>query len=122
MRSIALLILLIYSFVPANGQSTAPDQTLKVRTDVVNVEILVKQRQTGRIISNLTQDDFTIFEDGVPQTISHFRQERLPLSIVLLVDRAGCINAFNDQIRAATVAAFGQLDAADEIAIMTFSN
>jgi Ca-activated chloride channel homolog len=122
MRSIALLILVIFSFVPANGQSTAPDQTLKVRTDVVNVEILVKQRQTGRIISNLSKDEFTIFEDGVSQTISHFRQERLPLSIVLLVDRAGCINAFNDQIRAATVAAFGQLDDASEIAIMTFSN
>jgi VWFA-related protein len=95
---------------------------LKVRTELVNVDTLVRQRQTGRIISNLTQDDFTIFEDGVKQTISYFSQDRLPLSIVLLVDRAGCINAFNDQIRAATIQAFGMLKAEDEVAIMTFSN
>ncbi|HEY8459466.1 MAG TPA: VWA domain-containing protein, partial [Blastocatellia bacterium] len=56
------------------------------------------------------------------QTVSYFSRERLPLSIILLVDRAGCINAFNDQIRAAAVKAFGGLKPEDEVAIMTFSN
>jgi VWFA-related protein len=88
----------------------------------VNVDILAKQKETGRIISSLNKDDFSIFEDGIRQTISHFSQERLPLSIVLLVDRAGCINAFNDQIREATIKAFSQINAEDEVAIMTFSN
>lgn len=122
MRSIALLFLITLFLVPGYGQTVSPDQSLKVRTELVNIGVLAKQKQTGRIISNLTQDNFTIFEDGVQQTISHFNQERLPLSIVLLIDRAGCINAFNDQIRAATIAAFGQLRDEDEIAIMTFSN
>jgi VWFA-related protein len=106
----------------ASAFGQADQQALKVRTELVNVDTLVRQRQTGRIISNLTQDDFTVFEDGVKQTISYFSQDRLPLSIVLLVDRAGCINAFNDQIRAATIQAFGKLKAEDEVAIMTFSN
>jgi VWFA-related protein len=122
MRSIALLTLVALLSAPAFGQSTANDQTLKVRTELVNVDVLVRQKQTGRIVSNLSKDDFTVYEDGVQQTVSHFSQERLPLSIVLLVDRAGCINAFNDQIRAATVAAFGQLWDEDEVAIMTFSS
>jgi VWFA-related protein len=89
---------------------------------VVNVDILARQKKTGRIVTNLTKVDFKVYEDGVQQTVSHFNQERLPLSIVLLVDRAGCINAFNDQIRAATVKAFGDLKPEDEVAIMTFSN
>ncbi|MGH9769349.1 MAG: VWA domain-containing protein [Blastocatellia bacterium] len=93
-----------------------------MRTDLVNVHILAKQKKTGRIISSLTKDDFTVFEDGVQQAVSYFSQESLPLSIILLVDRAGCINAFNDQIRAATVKAFGDLKPEDEVAIMTFSN
>jgi VWFA-related protein len=122
MRSIALLIFVVLLSAPAFGQSTAHDQSLRVRTELVNVEVLVRQKQTGRIISNLIKNDFTVFEDGVQQTISHFSQERLPLSIVLLIDRAGCINAFNEQIRAATIAAFGQLQAEDEVAIMTFSS
>ncbi|MGE0127422.1 MAG: VWA domain-containing protein [Blastocatellales bacterium] len=95
---------------------------MKVRTELVNVDVLARQKKTGRIVSNLAKDDFTVFEDGVQQTISYFSQERLPLSIVLLVDRAGCINAFNDQIRAATIKAFSDLKPEDEVAIMTFSN
>ena len=88
----------------------------------MNVGVLAKQKKTGRIISNLIKDDFTVFEDGVQQTVSYFSQERLPLSIIMLVDRAGCINAFNERIRAAAIKAFGDLKAEDEIAIMTFSN
>lgn len=104
------------------GQSSSNEQVLKSRTELVNVDVLARQKKTGRIISNLTKDDFTVFEDGVRQTVSYFSQERPPLSIILLVDRAGCINAFNDQIRAATIEAFGDLKPEDEVAIMTFSN
>jgi Ca-activated chloride channel family protein len=120
-----IITLLTVICVPVEAQtSTASgdDQVLKTRTDLVNVGILAKQKKTGRIVTSLAKDDFTIFEDGVQQTVSYFSQERLPLSIILLVDRAGCINAFNDQIRAATVKVLGELQPDDEVAIMTFSN
>jgi len=117
-----ILPLLIIFWAPVFAQTSSTDEVLKTRTDLVNVGVLAKQKKTGRIISNLIKDDFTVFEDGVQQTVSYFSQERLPLSIILLVDRAGCINAFNDRIRAATIKAFGDLNAEDEIAIMTFSN
>lgn len=117
-----ILILLTVACSTAFGQSSSGEQVLKSRTDLVNVDILARQKKTGRIISNLTKDDFIVFEDGVEQTVSHFSRERLPLSIILLVDRAGCINAFNDQIRAATIKAFDDLKPEDEVAIMTFSN
>src|SRR5262247_1410023 len=117
-----IIPLLIIICSPAVAQTSPDDQVLKTRTDLVNVGILARQKKTGRIVTNLTKNDFSIFEDGVQQTISYFSQERLPLSIVLLVDRAGCINAFNDQIRAATIQAFGELKPEDEVAIMTFSN
>lgn len=128
MRSItALFISLAFLLVtlanaPVYGQSTPSEETFRVRTDLVNVDILAKEKKTGRIIGTLGKDDFAVFEDGVKQTIYHFSQERLPLSIILLIDRAGCINAFNDQIREATIKAFGQLNDKDEVAIMTFSN
>jgi len=104
------------------GQSPADEQTLKLRSDLVLVDVLPVQKKTGRVIANLNRDDFTIFEDGVQQAISHFSKETLPVSIVLLVDRAGCVNAFNEQIRAATIKAISHLKPEDEVAIMTFSN
>jgi len=108
------------SLVPR--QSPGDDQTLKLRSDLVLVDVLPVQRKTGRVIADLKRDDFTIFEDGVRQSISHFSKEKLPVSIVLLVDRAGCVNAFSEQIRAATIKAISHLKPEDEVAIMTFSN
>ena len=41
----------------------------------------------GGLIGNLTKDDFTILEDGKPQTIKYFTREiDLPLTIGLLID------------------------------------
>lgn len=111
-----------FFFSLPSRQSPADEQTVKLRSDLVLVDVLPVQKKSGRVIADLNRDDFTIFEDGVQQTISHFSKEKLPVSIVLLVDRAGCVNAFNEQIRAATIKAISHLKPEDEVAIMTFSN
>jgi Ca-activated chloride channel homolog len=119
--SLTLPLLLILC-APIFGQSSSDEPALKSRTELVNVDVLARNQKTGRIINNLGKDEFSVFEDNIKQTIAYYSQERLPLSIILLIDRAGCINAFNDQIRAATIEAFSRLKAEDEIAMMTFSN
>lgn len=43
----------------------------------------------GRSIQTLTEGAFHIYEDGVPQTITSFRHEDLPVSIGLLIDSSG---------------------------------
>ena len=46
----------------------------------------------GKLITNLTKNDFRIFEDDKPQTIKSFtRDTDLPLSIALLVDASGSV-------------------------------
>jgi VWFA-related protein len=104
------------------GQSPADDRALRLRTDLVTVDVLPVQKRTGRIVGNLKREDFAIFEDGVQQKVDYFSKDKLPVSIVLLVDRAGCVNPFNQQIRAATIKAISHLKPEDEVAIMTFSN
>jgi len=125
-RAIVLLIALLFvSSSPMGslrGQSPSGEQVIKVRTDLVKVDVLPLRKENGVAVGNLTKEDFAVFEDGVEQTISHFSQDKLPVSILLLVDRAGCVNPFNEQIRAATIAAMNRLKAEDEVAIMTFSN
>lgn len=103
-------------------QSSASDQSVRLRADLVLVDVLPLQKKTARVIGGLNRDDFSVYEDGVRQTISHFSKDKLPVSVVLLVDRAGCVNAFNEQIRAATIRAVSHLKPEDEVAIMTFSN
>src|ERR1044071_4625307 len=82
------------------NQSPTGEETLKLSADLVVVDCLPTQKKTGRIVGGLKRDDLTIYEDGVRQKIQYFSKDKLPVSIVLLVDRAGCVNPFNEQIRA----------------------
>ncbi|HWP44456.1 MAG TPA: hypothetical protein VNO14_14520, partial [Blastocatellia bacterium] len=107
---------------PLINQESTDDRPLRLRTDLVVIDLLPVQKKTGRVLADLTRDDIELFEDGVKQIISHFSKGAAPVSILLLIDRAGCVNAFNEQIRDATVEAISRLKPEDEVAIMTFSN
>src|ERR1700720_1479851 len=82
--AIAALVLL-----PDFGPSLrAQDAATTIAVDVKEVTLPVTVRDKhGKIIQNLTRDDFTLQEDGRPQTIRYFSQEaNLPLPLGLLVD------------------------------------
>jgi len=62
------------------------DTTFSADVKVVNVFATVRDKQ-GRIVRDLTKDDFTLDEDGRAQVIRYFSQEsNLPLTLGLLVD------------------------------------
>ena len=71
---------------PISAQRQENIPTFKSEVKLVNVYATVVDR-TGAPVGGLTQDDFEVFEDGVPQKISVFaRESELPLSIVLALD------------------------------------
>ena len=98
MRSSAWLRLipaavLLAMLAPAQPPKTPePDDTtpsIKVEVDVVNVLCTVRNKNGG-LVGGLTKDDFTLLEDGKPQTIKYFTRETdIPLTIGLLVDISG---------------------------------
>ncbi len=62
------------------------DQPIKVDVDVVSVLASVRDKH-GSFVTNLTKDDFQIYEDGKLQPVKYFTRETdLPLTIGLLVD------------------------------------
>ncbi len=63
--------------------------TFSSSVKVVNVFATVHD-QHGKIIGDLTKDDFVLEEDARPQTVRYFsRQTDLPLTVGLLVDTSG---------------------------------
>ena len=77
----------LLSGVRLRGQP--PDVRYSTDVSVVNVLATVRDKQ-GRIVRDLTKDDFTLAEDGRPQTIRYFStQADLPLTLGLLVDVSG---------------------------------
>jgi Ca-activated chloride channel homolog len=76
---------------------TPPDvieagDTLVTTTELVQLHVRVIDRN-NRPINNVAQNDFHIFEDGVPQTIEAFTREDVPISYGLAVDTSGSLRS-----------------------------
>lgn len=68
------------------GQQGQQEPTFSTNVRVVNVLASVRDKN-GSLVRGLTKDDFTLFEEGRPQTIRYFSQESdLPLTIGMLID------------------------------------
>jgi Ca-activated chloride channel family protein len=71
---------------PAPPRADDPSTTFKVNVKLVNVFVTVTDDH-GAPVASLTEPNFQLFEDGIPQDIRIFdRESELPLSIVLAVD------------------------------------
>jgi VWFA-related protein len=97
-----------------------PAEVIQVDVDLVTVDALVLQKKTARVVGDLKETDFVILEDGTKQQITHFSQDSLPLSVLLLIDRGGCIDPFGNEVRQAANEALARLKETDEVAVMTY--
>jgi VWFA-related protein len=106
---------------PSGAPGTRGDEeVVKVDVDLVVLDALVLQRKTSRVVGNLKREDFAVFEDGVPQQLTHFSQNSLPLSVLLLIDRGGCLDPFGENVRHAAREALSRLKPTDEVGVMAY--
>jgi len=77
----------------AQSQGTAQSQggdafRFKSGVELANVTATVSD-DNGHFVSGLTKDDFNVFEDGEQQEIAQFSNERVPVSLGILLDTSG---------------------------------
>jgi Ca-activated chloride channel family protein len=63
------------------GQTAA----FRARLDLVQVTVSVIDA-SGRLVTGLTKDDFQVWEDGIEQEVTQFTDERVPVSVGVLLD------------------------------------
>lgn len=123
---IGMILLVALLATPAALAQDVAD-TIKIRTRVVFMDALVKDKRTGTPISDLKPENFELFDDGKPRTISYFNSEgqaRKPLALVLILDlRDDGAGRFlkRDEVRAAIVDELAKLPAGDEVAILAIN-
>jgi Ca-activated chloride channel homolog len=69
--------------VPKDFKQEPP---IKLSTQVVNVDVTVVDKKSGRLYTNLTKKNFTIYEDGVKQETTNFASGEGPMTAVLLLE------------------------------------
>ena len=78
------LFALLAGMALSAGQAAQPARpppqtpTFKVQVDYVEVDVLVTDQQ-GRFVADLTKEDFRVFEDGKPQSVSTFSLVNIPV-------------------------------------------
>src|SRR5256885_13030178 len=92
MRSIrlrfAILAIVAAAVTVVGAQSQEDAFRFKSGVELVNVTATVSD-DNGHFVSGLTKDDFTVFEDGQQQEIAQFSNERVPVSLGILLDTSG---------------------------------
>lgn len=78
----------------------------------------------GRLVARLPRERFELFEDGEPQEITHFTNERVPVSLGILLDSSDSMygRRISDARQAIYRFVSDMLDPADEFALIAFNH
>jgi Ca-activated chloride channel family protein len=106
----------------AHGQqSTAGDQVIRVNVELVQVDVQVQEKKTGRTVGSLSKEDFQLYEDGVRQQVAVLSRNQLPLSVVLLFDLTASVQPVLKPLAAGALEALQRLKPEDEVAVMVYA-
>jgi VWFA-related protein len=106
----------------AQKEKGADEQdAVKLNATLIQVPAVVLDR-AGKFIADLSQKDFTVFEDGKRQEISIFTSIKQPFNAVLVLDTS---NSAEDRLRAIQQTAVGftkELTTLDKMMVISFDN
>lgn len=57
-----------------------------VTTQIVNVDAVVYNKKSGQIVNGLKRENFSLFTDGNPQTITNFSTPEAPITLAMVLE------------------------------------
>jgi Ca-activated chloride channel homolog len=125
LSSFAALFLLasspfIWAQTPPQPQS-AEDPTFKVDTRLVELPVTVLNKD-GKLITDLQQKSFKVFENGVEQPIKLFRHEDVPISLGIIIDNSGSMREKRQKVETASLDLVRASNPMDEVFIVNFND
>jgi VWFA-related protein len=76
----------------------------------------------NRIVTNLDRNSFTVFEDNVPQPITSFRRQDIPVSLGVLIDNSGSMRVKRPSVNAAALNLVRASNPQDEVFVVNFTD
>jgi Ca-activated chloride channel homolog len=93
----------------------------RVNVDVVQVTVTVSDGR-GKFISGIPRSAFRVFEDGKPQTITHFASEDVPLELIAAVDISGSMTPAMPKLKKAVKEFLGAVPGHDLVTLIGFND
>jgi VWFA-related protein len=118
----ALIFAALIAATAVAGAQSQEGFRFKSGVDLVNVTATVTD-EDGRFVPGLRREDFTVYEDGKLQDVSHFSNDRVPVSLGIVLDTSGSMSP--EKMSAARSAIdrliYDLLDKDDELFLVDFS-
>jgi VWFA-related protein len=114
------LILASLFLTATSAFAQEPDEVLKVNTALVQLNVGVVDRQ-GRPITNLSRNEFAVYEDEVLQPITDFEPTTAPFSLVLMLDMSGSTQSFRPTLKQSAYRFLDALSPNDRVAVIAFN-
>jgi VWFA-related protein len=108
--------------VPNDTAAEGRDDLYKiiVRVNQVTVPVTVKD-SNGRLVEGLLKNDFSVYEDGKPQTLNFFTSDPFPLSAAVVLD-LGMSDDIVRKVNETLPALAGAFSPYDEVALYVYGN
>ncbi|HEX8475145.1 MAG TPA: VWA domain-containing protein [Pyrinomonadaceae bacterium] len=72
--------------IPGDVLKEDPTDTVKITAALVNVETVVYHKKTGKIITGLKKENFSIYEDGAQKEITNFSTPEAPITVSVVME------------------------------------
>ncbi len=106
---------------PQNPYTPDDGGVIRVDTRLVVLHCAV-QDGDGRLITNLAQKDFKVYENKVEQPVKVFRREDIPVSIGLVIDNSGSMRTKRKRVEAAAIQLVKASNPQDEVFVVNFND
>jgi Ca-activated chloride channel family protein len=111
------------ALVGAGRQALAQDETPIFRTDtnLVTLRVTILDKN-GKLVTNIPQSAFKVYEDNVEQPLKIFQREDVPVSMCVILDNSGSMREKRSSVAAAAMALVKASNRDDEVCIVNFND
>jgi len=103
------------------GEGQEPEEyTIRTTSRLVLLDVSVKDA-AGRLASQLTKQNFEVYENGKPQQITQFAHADVPVTVGLVVDESGSMRPKQAEVISAALAFIHASNPQDEIFVINFN-
>lgn len=95
--------------------------TFRSAVDLVSLNVIVTDAR-DRFVTGLTQQDFSVFEDGVQQDVSYFAATNVPLDLAILLDTSSSMGDKLATVQEAAVGFASHLRSGDRITVVSIKD
>jgi VWFA-related protein len=107
--------------VAADATRDSGNLIISTDVDLVILDVSVKDHNGG-YVSDLTADNFQVYEDRRPQAIKYFSHSDVPVTIGLIIDNSGSMRSKRQGVITAALALVGASNPHDEIFVVNFND